>query len=280
MQSTQQQPELIQAGFQIHLVNYDDPDQLQYACLGCNVVISTVPGRIQIKLIDAAISAGVSRFAPAEFQGLPELRPSDDELDDGKADVLNYLHANQRQLEYTCFVCGILYEHFAPDGLYVSSRIGKSTPISEEGSYVADVRRMIAEAPRVNSRGQPVTLQLTAGQDVGRFVQKALSLPTWPPVLTMSGERMTIEQMLGAIERVRGRTFYPRLTWRDEQSLHAELGIALTSANTTRYRRLLWLIATTEGRFDFQYAELNALFPDVQPLRFETWLDKMWNVQR
>lgn len=88
--------------------------------------------------------------------------------------MLDHLYANRDKLKHTCFVCGILYENFAPDGLYMSSKIGKSTPIADEGDYIADVRRMIAEAPRVNSQGQPVTLRLTAAQDVGRFVQKAL----------------------------------------------------------------------------------------------------------
>lgn len=50
---------------------------------------------------------------------------------------------------------------------------------------------MHAELPRYNAAGMPVKLRLGAGQDVGKFVARAIGLPQWHPVLTMSGERFT-----------------------------------------------------------------------------------------
>jgi len=44
-----------------------------------------------------------------------------------------------------------------------------------------------------------------------------------------------------------------------------------------RTNRLHMLIATAEGRFDFQTpAYLNAAFPDVQPISFQDWLVRNW----
>lgn len=276
-QGLQPNEALSQKGLDIHVVNYNDPSDLYFALLGITVVISTIPGTTQISLINAAISAGVSRFAPAEFEGLPSLRPNNDELDCGKAAVIDYLFQNQERIEYTCFVCGILYEHFAPDGLYISSRIGHSSPISDEGDYLMNLSTMYAELPHSNAAGTPVRLRLTAGQDVGKFVARAIALPQWPPVLSMSSERLTTRQLLSIVENVRGKQFYPNLQWRDDQSLHSELALALAGRDTSRYTRLLYLLATQEGRFDFDIADLNGIFSDIQPLAFSVWLDKVWN---
>lgn len=264
-------------GFPVLVVDYDDRDELYYSLLGITVLISTIPGTTQIPLIDAAIRAGVSRFAPAEFEGLPALRPQDDALDNGKAAVLAHLHNNAYRLEYTCFVCGMLYENFAPDGLYISSKIGQSSPISGEGDYLMNVKTMTAELPPSNAAGEQVLIRMTAGQDVGKFVARAINLLEWPPVLTMSGERISMQQLLRVGETTRNQTFYPNLRWCNAQDLHAELGLALSRGDTAGYRRVLMLLATQEGRFDFEYDNLNNLFPDVVPLRFDVWLTRVWN---
>lgn len=70
---------------------------------------------------------------------------------------------------------------------------------------------------------------------------------------------------------------HPFLQWRDDRNLHSELALALAGRDTGRYRRLLYLLPTQEGRFDFDIADLNAMFPDVQPSGFGMWLDRMWN---
>lgn len=40
--------------------------------------------------------------------------------------------------------------------------------------------------------------------------------------------------------------------------------------------RLLALIATAEGRYDFTQTNLNQLFPDVRTVSFQTWFLAKW----
>lgn len=185
------------------VVNYDDRRSLEFALTGVDVVICTVPGSPQIKLIDAAIRARVRRFAPAEFEGRPGLRPSRDPLDRGKAEVLQHLQRNRNRIESTVFVCGLLYERFAPGGMFASN-IGLGSHISGEGDYMINARAMTAEVPYSNSNGQHVRICMTAASDVGKFVTRSLEFERWPPELIMQGETLTTFELLSLIARVRG----------------------------------------------------------------------------
>lgn len=190
------------------VVDYEDHRALEFALRGVDVVISTVPGAIQCRIIDAAIRVGVKRFAPAEFEGRPAKRTTnsvDRSLDRGKAAVLAHLQNRRQQIESTVFVCGVLYERFAPGGLQ-HYNIGMTSPFQHEGDYMANVREMRADVPYSNSAGQQVAICMTAASDLGRFVVKSLDIRhQWPPELIMRGERMTTYELLGAIARVRGK---------------------------------------------------------------------------
>ena len=190
------------------VVNYESKSALEYALRGVDVVISTVSGAVQIRMIDAAVKAGVKRFAPAEFEGRPTKRADDNyinrSLDRGKSAVLAHLHRNRHQIESTVFVCGVLYERFAPGGLQ-QNRMGTNTGVSQEGNFMIDVRNMRAHVPWRNSAGQEVSMCLTAASDVGRFVTKALDIQQiWPPELIMHGERLTSYELLSMVARARG----------------------------------------------------------------------------
>lgn len=191
------------------VVDYESKKSLEYALRGVDVVISTVPGPVQIRIIDAAIKAGVKRFAPAEFEGRPSKRADDNSinrsLDRGKTAVLRHLRSNQQKIESTVFVCGLLYERFAPGGLQ-QNRMGTSTGVSQEGNFMIDVRNMRAHVPWRNASEQEVSMCLTAASDVGRFVTKALDIrQPWPPELIMHGERVTSYELLSMAARARGR---------------------------------------------------------------------------
>ena len=192
------------------VVDYKNRKSLEYALRGVDVVVSTVPGSVQIKLIDAAIKVGVKRFAPAEFEGRPSRRAEDTStnrsLDRGKSAVLAHLHQNRSRIESTVYVCGVLYERFSPGGLR-HHNIGNSTGVAQEGNFMIDVRHLQAQVPHTNSSGQQVNLCLTAVQDVGRFVTKSLDIKQrWPPELIMHGERVTTYELLSIVGRARGKT--------------------------------------------------------------------------
>lgn len=158
----QAKPALTQRGLQITVVDYNDADNLKYALRGIDTVISTVTGPNQIHLIKAAVSARVRRFAPAEFEGPPQLRPPNDPLDRQRTTALSWLRHYRNNIEHTVFVCGIFYERFQPGGL-PRALIARSTGYHGEGSYIFDVANMSAESPALSPSNQPdVTICMTS----------------------------------------------------------------------------------------------------------------------
>ena len=187
--------------------DYSNGPGLVFNLAGIDVVISTISGASQLALIDAAVEVGVRRFAPAEFEGLPSLRPSQDALDRGRQRALERLHQYQNHdMQYCVFVCGIFYERFAPGGM-IASNIGRGSGISGEGDYVLNVRQMRAFIPH-EADGQPATVCITAARDVGRFVAAAVGMPQWPAELRMCGERIDLSALVRVAEVMRGKTFF------------------------------------------------------------------------
>lgn len=204
----QAKPHLTSAGFQVMAVDYDQRKSLDFALRGVDVVISTVPGQIQRKIIDSAIRAGVKRFIPAEFEGLATRRTAnaaDRALDRGKSAVLQHLANNRSRISSTVFACGILYERFAPGGLQ-QLNMGMGSAFPHEGDYMVNVRSMVAQVPYSNSAGQQVFLCMTGASDLAKFIVRALDMPQpWPAELAMRGERMSCYELLSIIARVRGK---------------------------------------------------------------------------
>lgn len=100
-QKPQHQSALISQGYQCQVVDYEDPRSLQHALMGIDTVISTVTGKPQLRLIEAAVQCRVRRFAPAEFEGQPGLRGQNVVLDRGKNEALALLQYYQGHIQYT-----------------------------------------------------------------------------------------------------------------------------------------------------------------------------------
>lgn len=64
------------------------------------------------------------------------------------------------------------------------------------------------------------------------------------------------------------------ISWHTPQTLRQ---IINSSANPTDQLRNHTLLAVAEGRFDFPRKNMNRLFPEVQPISFDTWLAQQWN---
>ncbi|KAI4209906.1 MAG: hypothetical protein LQ351_007191 [Letrouitia transgressa] len=290
-------PQLTARGWQVVIVNYNNPQDLAFKLTGVHTVISTVSGPPQRVLIDAAAQAGVRRFAPSEFEGSPSQRPQGaDALDRGKQAALERLrHHQSRGMQYTSFVCGILYERFRPEGL-IGSGIGRGSGVGAEGDYLMNVRQAKAQIPR-QANGQLAKIRLTSAEDVGKFVAAALGLQQWPTELRMSGEeRLDVSRVVQIAEAVR-RKRYPRhilllfefqeslsnkvLERRFERaehnppSLQSLLQLARARQDMQAQLRALNLIATANGRYDFASPNLNSLV-NVRPKRFQAWLQEAW----
>jgi hypothetical protein len=287
----QPKPALSAKGYQIVVVDYSNSNNLRFALAGIDVVISTVSGGPQLSLIDAAYYAGVRRFAPAEFEGQPSLRPLiNNVFDRGQLQALDRLRLYRDRMESTVFVCGILYERFAVGGM-ASVAIGESTGLSNEGDYLMDIRNLKAKIPHYNAAGQEVYICMTSASDVGRFVARALSMQHWPPELRMQGERRRVYDIVCIAEAMMG-IFSPGSGFSGDLMLIGGLGRdfekmyynpdhledALTIAERTGNRKELLkvhsLIATSESRYDFLNPNLNGFVP----IRFSDWLKANWSL--
>ncbi|OCK77184.1 NAD(P)-binding protein [Lepidopterella palustris CBS 459.81] len=269
------QPGLISQGYQCQTVDYNDPTSIQHSLMGVDTVISTVTGTPQLRLIEAAVATGVRRFAPAEFEGRPSLRMVGDPLDRGRAAALALLQHYRRHIQSTAFICGVLYERFSVHGL-AAHRIGVNSGIANEGDYILDARNMTAQAPVYDANNNFSTICMTSAYDVGRFVVRALDMVHWPSELTMCGERTTVNSLIHTVKQCRGRDF-THVQWHNPDLLKYELTLAQLAGDVPRQKRLFALIATAEGRYDFESpGYLNAQFPDIQPESFGSWFTRNW----
>ncbi|KAI4249442.1 MAG: hypothetical protein LQ352_005647 [Teloschistes flavicans] len=268
-------PHLTAKGWQVVVVNYAEAHRqnLIFALAGVSAVISVVLGPAQIALIDAAARAGVRRFAPAEFEGQAALRPATDALDRGKRSALERLryHQTHSGMRYTSFVCGILYERFSPGGM-MASRIGVRSGIGGEGDYLMHISQRRARIPYAIN-GQPATICMTSAEDVGKFVAAAIALQNWPLELRMRGDRMNVSRLVQIAETVRN-TYFEKNQY-NSQSMQSELALAQASQAIQQQLRVISMMATANGRFDFANANLNTMV-DVTPKRFQTWLQEVW----
>lgn len=188
------------------VTDYSDGPALIFDLAGIDTVISTISGNAQLALIDAAVEAHVRRFAPAEFEGLPSLRPMPDALDRGRRAALERLRQYQsRGMQYCVFICGIFYERFGPGGM-IASNIGRGSGISGEGDYLMNIREMKAQIPH-GSNGRPASVCITSVQDVGRMVAAAVGMPQWPTEIRMCGERTDFSALVRTAELMKGIYF-------------------------------------------------------------------------
>ncbi|KAF2126949.1 hypothetical protein P153DRAFT_377869 [Dothidotthia symphoricarpi CBS 119687] len=266
---------LISRGYQCQVVDYKNPSSLQHALMGIDTVISTVTGNSQLRLIEAAVQCRVRRFAPAEFEGQPVLRGQNNVLDRGKSAALALLQHYRAYIQSTVFVCGILYERFAVNGM-LSCGIGVNTGYGREGDYIADPRNMIAEAPAYDAAQNNACLCLTSAHDVARFVVRSLEMPSWAPEMSMNGERTTVHALVETIKVCRGRQ-WNNIVWENPATLQYQIHMAQMAGDVPTQRRLATLGATAEGRYDFASpAYLNTCFPDIRPVAFRDWFLQNW----
>ena len=175
--------------------------------MGVDTVISTVTGDSQLRLIEAAIQCRVRRFAPAEFEGRPRLRGQNNILDRGRNAALSLLRHYGRYIQSTVYVCGIFYERLAVNGLR-SHQTGIGTGFEGEGGFIADLRNMQAIAPVYDAAQNYSYICMTSMYDVARFVVRSLDMPTWPPEMTICGERMSVSTLIQTMVACRGTILF------------------------------------------------------------------------
>lgn len=198
-------PELEKLGAKVMQVSYDDPASLDRALTGVHTVISTVSSMTdytvfasaQLPLIDAAVRAGVTRFAPSEFN----IRAyHDDPLAVYRPKAVVADHVRKSGLKYTFFETG-LYMNFLGGG--------------KDGSGVDHLPGLpidiVAGKARVPGDGTS-RVAWTRVQDIAAYVAASLDLEEWPEVSRLAGDIISWNDLIALAETVRGmpgRSFVP-----------------------------------------------------------------------
>ena len=189
-------PHLRALGVTVRAVSYDDITSLVLALNGVHTVISTIAGldenslaRPQLALLEAAIQAGVKRFAPSEF-GVRATPDNPIEFYRPKWIVAEAVRKSG--LEYTFFENGIFMNYLASG----TEGVGHLQPLK----FLVDLENYRATIPGDGS----AFLVFTRVEDVGRFVAASLSLEKWPEYSEMRGDRKPLAEVLALAEAVRG----------------------------------------------------------------------------
>ncbi|KAJ5908180.1 hypothetical protein N7495_000862 [Penicillium taxi] len=152
----------------------------------------------QTNLIDAAVEAGVNRFAPSEWagSGIPESMPW--YAYKGRTrQYLEELNKEKTVLEYTLFQPGFLMNYLTRP--YKSSKHVHQLDIH----WDLEKRRVLMMEEGDNDR-----ITLTTVQDIANVVTRAIDYEgKWPTVGGMKGTDMTMRELLALAEEVRGAPF-------------------------------------------------------------------------
>ncbi|KAI0421299.1 hypothetical protein EKO27_g41 [Xylaria grammica] len=265
---------------QVAVVDYHNPDTLQFVLQGVDLVISTISGVEQLNLIDAARRVRVRTFVPSEFEGSLGHRPApgDDPFDNGSSTALGQLRhwssSRHYPMKYTVFSCGIFYERFAPGGLR-NYNMGGSCRLLDQGDYMINVGMGTAEIPAANAQGRPIHISLTSASDVARFVTAAIELgvDNWPREFKMRGARLTPQRIQQICSDVTQREF--EVISRPYSEIVEWLNYYHQHNDEEKWFTMQHLLQTANGRYSFGEANLNDLV-NIEPINFREWLRDHW----
>ncbi|KAJ2988384.1 hypothetical protein NUW58_g4009 [Xylaria curta] len=259
-------------GVKWQAVDYHDKEALVEALLGIHTILSFVqllsdPGQeAQKNLIDAAIGAGVKRFAPSD-RGTDNMA-----WWEGKRRVREYLReVNEPELviEYTLFQPGLFLDYLAFPH--------KTSKYVEPLQTVFDFENRRA---LVVDGHEDAIMTLTTVADTAAIIARAVEYEgRWPTTGGIRGNRVPISQILEigrpfAVEKVKGEDL-------EVGELKASWGLeAVHRAVADDQAQALLkavcigtLLSSSKGAWDSS-DEMNRLFPDYQFTPIETFLSK------
>ncbi|KPM34372.1 hypothetical protein AK830_g12202 [Neonectria ditissima] len=259
----------------------------------CFIAVHLDPGNEnQKRIIDAAIEAGVKRYAPSEWSTQLAYQSSGVKLESstdvmpwytGKVEISHYLESlnkDQNVLEYTRFQPGSFMNYLGHPHqvskyittLPVQFDFGKLHAIVVEGSLEDQIT-------------------YTSVKDITNVVARAVDHKgVWPAVGGIRGSRVTIAELLRIGEAVRGKPF--TVDWLKMEDLEAG------KLKTDNYSRLDLpsipkdqveafskmatlgiLIATSRGVWTVS-DEWNQLLPDFKFTQVEEFIKNLWGENR
>ncbi|KAF2435912.1 NAD(P)-binding protein [Tothia fuscella] len=264
-------------------VDYMDNSDLTAALQGIHTVLSFIqllsdPGNtLQKNLIDAAITAGVKRFAPSEWASADM---KDMPWWSGKAEIREYLrkiNENEKRIEYTLFQPGLFLNYLAFPHL-TSAHI---TPLNTRFDFRH--RRAITIAQH------NYHITLTTSADLAAIVAAAVSLPenSWPIDGGIRGNRVTVSEIIAVGEKIRGGAPFNidtvKLEDLERGVLDASWKLETKHASVSEEQAgemmksvmVGMLVSGAKGGWDVSDG-FNASFPDYEFTKLEEFLGAVW----
>ncbi|KAI1138895.1 NAD(P)-binding protein [Hypoxylon sp. FL0543] len=261
---------------------YGDKSELVSLFKGVETVLSLFPvhpdagNATQKRLIDAAVDAGVKRFAPSEWATGVKLESSLEFIPwyAGKIEIAHYLESlnkKKRVIEYTRFQVGAFMNYLGHP--HQTSRHVTTLPLQFdfEKQHATLIEGSLGDA-----------VVWTTVQDIAGVVARAVEYAgEWPAVGGISGSRITNEDMLRLGEAI-GKPF--TVDWLKMDDVESgeminsvdlrsatpeEIGAFLKSAT----RRIL--AAISRGAYDVT-DEWNRILPDYEFTQVEDFIKKVW----
>ncbi|KAK6330097.1 hypothetical protein TWF718_003525 [Orbilia javanica] len=263
-------------------VDYNDKEGLTKALHGTHTLLSFVqilsdPDQISQKnLIDAAIAAGVKRFAPSEYgsKGLVDMP-----WWYGKGKIREYLeqvNKDGQTLEYTLFQPGLFLDYLA----YPHKTSKHVDPLQTVFDFQG-TRAII-----VNSYENAV-MTLTSVKDLANIVAKAVDYEgKWPTTGGIVGNKVTFSELLNIGLRVRGRPFdvdYVNVEDLEAGDLNTSWGLeavhhAIADDQASAMLKMVSigiLLSSTKGAWDVS-GDWNQIFSDYTFDSVERFLAAVW----
>ena len=209
--TAQANPGLSDRGWQVLVVDYQNPASLAYTLKGVDLVISTVSGKAQLALVEASAAAKVRHFIPSAFSGPEQSSPQNlGQQEWQNLSLVLQHHEARSSMRYTLFTCGVFYERFGPGGLnalQISTLNSRHSAVGEEGNMLVDLRLGKAIIPVVAGM-EELAICLTSAQDAARYVVATIEayedMHAWPHEFKFCTERQTMSELVAICARVRG----------------------------------------------------------------------------
>ncbi|KIL86431.1 hypothetical protein FAVG1_10260 [Fusarium avenaceum] len=200
--------------------DYNDESELVELLRGVNTVLCFFavhldPGcETQKRLIDAAVKAGVERYAPSEWATSVKLADSLDVMSwySGKIEIAKYLESlnlEKKILEYTRFQPGAFMEYLGHPH--------KTTKYVTTTVFNVDIEKQHAIVVEGTLDDE---ITYTSVEDIANVVTQAVDYEgEWPEVGGICGDKITIRQLLKLGEDITGKPF--TIEWLKMEDLQA-----------------------------------------------------------
>ncbi|THY50650.1 NAD(P)-binding protein [Aureobasidium pullulans] len=259
-------------------VDYQDQAQLTKALNGVHTVLSFISEQddpsspLQKNLINAAVQAGVKRFAPSEWAS-----SGTDQMGwyAYKGEIRRYLQQlndKEKVLEYTLFQPGLFLNYLTYPYKSTKHLQNTETPFDFE-----QCRHLVVDG----------SITFTTVEDLAQVVARAIDLESeWPVVGGISGNELSMEELVALSEKIRGKSAKVEKipveelkdgSWKSSWSPRIEHP-SIPADQVDQLSKFMVgsiLLGVTAGEFVCS-DEWNQLLPDLEFTQAEGYLTKAW----